>query len=636
MRTFKNPAEIALHLIEHCDGHVRLALPLGLGKPVTIVNALVDAAIENPSVRLDVFTALTLERPHAGSELERRFLVPAIDRLFGKYPALKYAELLRKNALPDNIEISEFFLLSGKWMGVERVQRNYISANYTHAYDYLVARKPNVVAQLLATGKSGFSLSCNTDITSDLMTDRAAGNIDFLLAGELNSELPFMSGQAAEIDESDIACLLDNPETDFELFSTVKQPVGDVEMAIGLHVSQLVEDGGTLQIGIGSIGDAVAQALLLRHRDNEKWRRIVNDVPFFHNHDTVFDDDKNSFQQQNSTDADQHDSNTGSFTRGLYSSTEMLVDGLLQLFKGGVLKREVDGVVIHAGFFVESRAFYKTLRDMPEEQRKKISMQPVSFTNQLYGQEENKRGARVKARFVNNAMMVTLPGAAISDGTGDGKVVSGVGGQFDFVTQAFALKDARSIITVKATRESGGKLRSNIVWNYPHTTIPRHLKDLVITEYGIADLRGKSDEQTIKALLSITDSRFQNELLAKAKREGKISSSHTIPEAQRHNTPQQLRNWLKPMRDDGTLPGFPFGTDFTETEQRLLPALSILKTAQRSKRKLAALAWAGRVAGESEVERECLNRMRLDAPSGVKEHMYLLLMRGALRQSANE
>ena len=629
MRTFKNPAEIAGHIIDHCDGHVRLALPLGLGKPNTIVNALTDAAVADASVRLDVFTALTLERPHPGSELERRFLEPALDRLFGKYPALKYAELLRKNALPDNIEISEFFLLGGKWMGVEQVQRNYISANYTHAYEYLLARKPNVVAQLLASDGHRFSLSCNTDITADLVADRKEGKIDFVLAGELNSELPFMPGEAAEIEENELACLLDNPQTDFELFSAVKQPIGDVEMAIGLHVSQLIEDGGTLQIGIGSIGDAVAQALLLRHRDYRVWQQLMDMVPFSHY-------EAGSCQQDNSADSREHRSHQGSFRTGLYSSTEMLVDGLLQLFNAGVLKREVDGVTMHAGFFVESRAFYKALRDMPEEQRARISMQPVSFTNQLYGNEEEKRNARVKARFVNNAMMVTLLGAAISDGTGDGRVVSGVGGQFNFVDQAFALKDAKSIITVKATREGSSGLQSNIVWNYPHTTIPRHLKDVVITEYGVADLRGKSDEQTIVALLAITDTRFQKDLLARAKREGKISSTHTIAEANSHNTPQHLRNWLKEKRKDGTLPRFPFGTDFTDIEQRLLPALAILKSAQSSKRKLAALAWAGRGSHTSEKQRECMERMRLDMPSGAKEYMYALLLRGALRQITDD
>ena len=128
-------------------------------------------------------------------------------------------------------------------------------------------------------------------------------------------------------------------------------------------------------------------------------------------------------------------------------------------------------------------------------------MMPVSFTNELYGDEDTKRRARIDARFVNNAMMATLMGAAISDGLENGQVVSGVGGQYNFVAQAFALQGARSILTVEATRQAGAKAQSNIRWSYGHETIPRHLRDVIVTEYGVADLRGKSDADVIAAML---------------------------------------------------------------------------------------------------------------------------------------
>ena len=130
---------------------------------------------------------------------------------------------------------------------------------------------------------------------------------------------------------------------------------------------------------------------------------------------------------------------------------------------------------------------------------------PVSFTNQLYGDEDVKRRYRVDARFVNTAMMATLMGAAISDGLRNGQVVSGVGGQYNFVAQAFALQGARSILALEATRQAGAKTHSNIRWSYGHQTIPRHLRDVFITEYGVADVRGKSDAETIAAMLQITD-----------------------------------------------------------------------------------------------------------------------------------
>ncbi|WP_371358526.1 acetyl-CoA hydrolase/transferase C-terminal domain-containing protein, partial [Salmonella sp. E393-2] len=103
------------------------------------------------------------------------------------------------------------------------------------------------------------------------------------------------------------------------------------------------------------------------------------------------------------------------------------------------------------------------------------------------------------------AFTVTLLGAGVADQLEDGRVLSGVGGQYNFVAQAHELEGARSILMLRSWRESGGEVSSNIVWQYAHTTIPRHLRDMVVTEYGIADLRGKNDAEVIAALLAIAD-----------------------------------------------------------------------------------------------------------------------------------
>src|SRR5690348_10029850 len=171
----------------------------------------------------------------------------------------------------------------------------------------------------------------------------------------------------------------------------------------------------------------------------------------------------------------------------------MVFEAFLGLIEAGVLKREVDGAVLQGAFLLGPQSFYRALREMTQVQRARIQMTAVSFTNELYGDEAAKRRARVNARFVNNAMMATLRGAAISDGLDNGQVVSGVGGQYNFVAQAFALEGARSILTLESTRREKGGAASNIRWSYGHATIPRHLRDIVITEYGVADLRGKSD-----------------------------------------------------------------------------------------------------------------------------------------------
>jgi len=426
---------------------------------------------------------------------------------------------------------------------------------------------------------------------------------------QVNSEMPFMPGDA-DIASDEFDFVLDSPATDFPLFAPPREPVDLTEYAAGVHAALLVPDGGTLQLGIGALGDAVAQALILRHRHNAAFEAIVADhaarqPPIAHER--------------------------APFAAGVYGCSEMFLEGFIDLIRAGVVKREVDGALLHAGFFVGSRAFYRTLREMPANELDKLQMKAIAFVNELYGDEEKKRRARVGGRFINTAMMVTLLGAAVSDTLAGGKVVSGVGGQYNFVAQAFALTDARSIIMLRSTRTKGGRVSSNIIWEYGETTIPRHLRDIVITEYGVADLRGKTDRDTIAAMLSISDARFQDELLARAKAAGKIESSFALPADWRRNTPEQVAKALGPARAAGHLPLFPFGTDFTETEQLLIRALQRLRAA--SPIEIAALALRGLRASPGPDAAACLKRMGLDQPRHIADHISALVLRGALDQT---
>ncbi len=592
--------DLAAKIIAATGGDIRLALPLGLGKPVTLLNALTRAACSDPSVNLSIFTALTLERPSPGSDMEKRFLEPALDRLFGNYPEIHYARLLRDGELPDNIQVSEFFLLAGRWLGVSAVQQNYISANYTHARDVLIAQKPNVLIQLVARDGKRFSLSGNTDITADLLDRRADGRMDFLMAGEVNDQLPFMTGRSAEI-EADILQYCLTPPEQFELFSAVRQPVSTEHHAIGVHVAGLIKDGGTLQLGIGKTGDAIAHALTLRQ--NGKFASVLGEL------------------------APDSKAETAAFETGLYASAEMLVRGLLELFEQGIVKRQVEGAAIHAAFFVEDREFYAKLREMPAERRAQIQMRPVSFTNSLYGEEDAKREARRDARFVNSAMKANLLGAVASDMTDGGKVVSGVGGQFNFVEQAFALEGARSIITLPSTRESGGKTVSNIVWELPFATVPHHMRDIVVTEYGVADLRGQPDHRVIERMLAITDARFQDALLTQAQDAGKIAKDFRLGD--QLNTPDRLEGWHKAHR--ANLPDFPFGTDFDDVERVLLPALALLGSAKKDPIALAKLVAASVLRPAPECEERAMTRMGFGAKPMMSEPISARALRGALR-----
>jgi len=615
-KLFTDPEAIAEDIVRDVGTDLVVGLPLGLGKANHIINALYARAAADRAIKLTIFSALTLEKPRPKTLIEQRFIAPVIDRLFGGYPDLAYADALHANALPPNVKVIEFFFLAGKWLHVPFAQQHYISANYTHATSYLLSRGLNVVTQLVAKravdGVMRYSLSCNTDTTLEILRARAQGAASFKLVGQVNSELPFMPG-AGDLSAEEFSAVLDSPATEFPLFAPPSEPITDTKYAIGLHAAGLVRDGGTLQLGIGQVGDALAQGLIVRHRDNAQFHAIMKRLG-------------NRTEPLSALE-------TGSFEQGLYGVSEMLFEAFLGLIDAGILKREVDGVLLHGAFFLGPKSFYRALREMTASQIARIQMMPVSFTNEIYDDEDAKRRARVGARFVNNAMMATLMGAVISDGLENGQVVSGVGGQYNFVAQAFALRGARSILTVEAARQAGAKTQSNIRWSYGHETIPRHLRDVIVTEYGIADIRGKSDADVIAAMLQVADSRFQAELARQAKDAGKLPKNFEIPAAHRENFPERIARALKPAREAGVLPSFPFGSDFTEVEQRLIPALQILQNAQRSPQRLPGLLWQGLTSQPDAADRECLARLGLDRPATLSERAYRALVSAALVRS---
>jgi hypothetical protein len=230
-------------------------------------------------------------------------------------------------------------------------------------------------------------------------------------------------------------------------------------------------------------------------------------------------------------------------------------------------------------------------------------------------------------------MMATALGAAVSDQLDDGRVVSGVGGQYNFVAMAHALPVARSVLLLRATRTGRRGAQSNVVWDYGHTTIPRHLRDVYISEYGIADLRGKTDEDCIVAMAGIADARFQQGLLDTAQRNGKLRRDFVAPSPWRQHAPERLRARLAPLRADGTLPDYPLGSDFTAVEQRLAKALGWLKSetaTPRGRLRMLLTALGARADGDA----EAMRRMALDAPRGLGERLHARLLALALDRSA--
>src|SRR6516162_6573550 len=247
---FEDPDRAADAIIARVGKNIELAMPLGLGKANHVANALFARAAADPTIKL---------------------------RVFAGYPELAYALALHAGTLPPNVKVDEFFFEAGTRLGIAAAQQSYICANYTHALRYVLDRGVNVVGQLVAKrvrgGETRFSLSCNPDLTLDLLACRARKECDFLFVGQVNSELPFMPGDG-DIAASEFDLVLESAATDFRLFAPPREAIDLADYAAGLHVARTVADGGTLQLGIGSLGDAVAQALILRHRRNAEFRSL--------------------------------------------------------------------------------------------------------------------------------------------------------------------------------------------------------------------------------------------------------------------------------------------------------------------------------------------------------------------------
>lgn len=635
-------------ILQRIDGPLRVGAPLGIGKPHRLLNALYAHVVDQPSRPLALYTALSLNPPKPGSGLAARFAGPFISRHFGDdFPRLAYVDAMLRDALPAHVQVEEFYMQSGGLLHSTQAQADYTSLNYTHAAAAVAQRAPNLIVQKVAREPGGtrLSLSCNNDITQDTLDAVAALGLPRpLLVAEVDAELPWIGGTAA-VDASFFDLVLEIPGPSPRLFGLPRQPVTSIDYAIGLYASTLVRDGGTLQIGIGTLADALSHALVLRHTDNATYRRVLQALdPTLTSHPAV-----------------QASGGLEPFAIGLYGCSEMLNEGFKQLVDSGVIRRKVhddpglmqrladgtadaadaarladEGEFLHGAFYLGSPAFYAWLRALDPKLRSAIGMRRISEINQLYGGNEAlERLQRRDARFFNSCMMATALGAAASDGLEDGRVVSGVGGQYNFVAMAHALPQARSVLMLRATRASGKDAASNVRWNYGHTTIPRHLRDIYITEYGIADLRHKTDQDCVLEMAGICDARFQTALLSQASQSRKLRDVPEQAARAQRNTPQALEAALAPFRRDGSLPDYPLGSDFTDTEQRLLPALGWLKSATTGK--TAALvtlmrALLSRAAGDA----ACLQRMDLATPRSLGDRVQAKLLAYALQQTRQQ
>ena len=230
---------------------------------------------------------------------------------------------LRDKVLPPNISVSEFFIKTGDYLGNPQAQQSCISANYTHVVCDMMAQGVNVLAHAIASkanhsGALRLSLSSNPDLTLEVMEKYRATGKPITAVGVVNQHMHFMLN-SAEVGANLFDIVVTDPASTHAVFAPPNNKINLGDYAIGLHSHSLVVDGGILQIGIGSLGDAISQALILRDSHNANYRRMMDALCV----------DRSAGRELNR------------FGHGLHGCLEMFVNGFLKLMKVGIVRREV-------------------------------------------------------------------------------------------------------------------------------------------------------------------------------------------------------------------------------------------------------------------------------------------------------
>jgi len=299
---------------------------------------------------------------------------------------------------------------------------------------------------------------CSYGVSADYT--KAAAESARVVIAQMNNQLPRTSGTKIHLDA--ITYIVEQDEPLIEL-----QPpsIGDLEKAIGENVASLIPDGATLQLGIGAIPDAVL--LFLKEKRN----------------------------------------------LGIHS--EMFSDGVVVLAEAGVVtnqRKNINKGKFVASFLMGTRKLYDFVNNNPN-----VELLPVDYVNDPYiiGQHDHMMS-------INSAIQVDLMGEVNAEMIGS-RQFSGVGGQVDFVRGASRSMNGKSIIALPSTA-AGGKI-SRIVCELDRgaaVTTSRNDVHYVVTEFGIADLRGKSIRERVYALIGISHPDFKGKLIADATEKGLI------------------------------------------------------------------------------------------------------------------
>jgi len=331
---------------------------------------------------------------------------------------------------------------------------------------------------------------CSFGISVDIVKSAAANSK--LVIAQVNPQMPRTLGDSfIHVHDIDYLVPVDEP-----LIEVQWAPSTDVTRQIGEYVAALVEDGSTIELGIGRVPHAVLECL-----KNKKHLGI---------------------------------------------HTEMFTDAMVDLVESGVIDgslKTVDRGQIVASFCLGSKRLYDYIDNNP-----KFAFHPTEYVNDPF-----VIGKQNKMVAVNVALEVDLTGQVCADSLGT-KFYSGIGGQVDFNRGAARSDEGKAIIAMPSTARDGSASRV-VSFLTPGAGVVTTRGDVqyVVTEYGVAYLHGKSVQERALALISIAHPKFREQLLKDA-----IKAKYVRPEMAEVDTfvvgPQELRTSY--LIDDGTLVTF--------------------------------------------------------------------------------
>jgi len=290
---------------------------------------------------------------------------------------------------------------------------------------------------------------CSYGVSVDIV--KPAAESSRVVVAEVNQQMPRTLGDSF----IHVSKLTHVVESDRPVLELPRDPFTDVHRRIGTHIAELISDGDTLQLGIGAIPDAVLAQL----------------------------DDK----------------------RDLGVHTEMFSDGVMELFESGVITNDrkslYKGKIVSA-FAMGSRELYDWIDNNPL-----VEMHPCNYTNDPFVIAQNDNMISI-----NSAVSVDLTGQVNSDSMGT-TFYSGIGGQVDFVRGAARSKGGKSILAFPSTARRGEVSRI-VPMLAPGAGVVTSRGDVqyVATEYGLANLHGKSIRERCQELINISHPRFREEL----------------------------------------------------------------------------------------------------------------------------